>query len=156
MKNTYIHLFLRAIKTIINSNLKTILLVQQFPNFLLCNLNILTRSILNLFVVYVYEVQSGKKDLLSKFPLPLSLSLSLADDTNPCPHRRTFWHLCPRGGRLGPRFEADYAPFVGRQEASRNGSRLSAGRVSAAAMTVLSVHLYHRRSLDIVLTSDKG
>lgn len=76
MKNTYIHLFLRAIKTIINSNLKTILLVQQFSNFFLCNLNILTRSILNLFVVYVYEVQSGKKDLLSKFPLPLSLSLS--------------------------------------------------------------------------------
>ena len=78
MKNTYIHLFLRAIKTIINSNLKTILLVQQFSNFFLCNLNILTRSILNLFVVYVYEVQSGKKDLLSKFPPSLSLSLSLS------------------------------------------------------------------------------
>lgn len=68
----------------------------------------------------------------------------------------SLWHLCPRGGGLGPRFEADYASFVGRQEASRNGSRLSAGRVSAAAVTVLSVHLYHRRSLDIVLTSDKG
>lgn len=97
----------------------------------------------------------GEKRLTLEISPP-SLSLSLADDTNPCPHRRTFWHLCPRGGRLGLRFEADYAPFVGRQEASRNGSRLSAGRVSAAAMTVLSVHLYHRRSLDIVLTSDKG
>ena len=62
------------------------------------------------------------------------------------------------GGRHGP---LPVSTWIMRHSSScrkrfGNGSRLSVGRVSAAAVTVLSVYLYHRRSLDIVLTSDRA
>ena len=84
--------------------------------------------------------------------MPVGLSL---DTNRRVVSRDPLWRFYPEED-LGPVSTRIMRRSSSCRKRFGNGSRLSVGRMSAAAVTVLSVYLYHRRSLDIVLTSDRA